>query len=594
MSGIPGKMAEERAQRRLAAIMSADVAGYSKRMEADEAGTLAALKALRSDIFAPAVKEHNGRIVKLMGDGALVEFASVVDAVGCAIAIQKALAAQRDASPAAESVDLRIGVNLGDIMIEGRDIYGDGVNLAARLQEAAAPGEVVLNAGTHNHVAGKVGAQFTDSGEETLKNIARPQRLFRWSPENAPSARAATQAPALPDKPSIAVLPFDNMSGDADQDYFADGVVESITAALSRIRSFFVIARNSAFAYKGRAVNVRDIGRELGVAYVLEGSVQRAGNRVRITVQLIETRGGAHLWAEKYDGSLDDIFELQDKITEQIAGALQPSIRLAEIERSSRKPPRDLGAYDYTMRAFRHVWMLERDEATRALELLDKALEIDPDYPLGLALAAWCWAQRSVYNWSDDIASARAEALMRAERAAELSSDDPLILAVLGAVHTFARNYGTARVLLERALHLDPNSAWTLSRLGWLETYADRPDQAQEHFTRAMRLSPLDPINFNNLVGLASSYQVAGDDATAADFFTRALQERPNAYWVHRNLAPALLGAGRLEEAQQSVNTLLSAYPEMTVKKFKDAMVFSPQVLHRIGEQLHELGVPEE
>ncbi|NIN37404.1 MAG: hypothetical protein GTO67_01370, partial [Gammaproteobacteria bacterium] len=283
------------------------------------------------------------------------------------------------------------------------------------------------------------------------------------------------------------------MSGDAEQDYFADGVVESITAALSRIRAFFVIARNSAFAYKGQALNVREIGRDLGVAYVLEGSVQRAGNRVRITVQLIETANGAHLWAEKYDGAVDDIFDLQDRITEQVAGALEPSIRFAEVERARRKPPQDMGAYDFTMRAMRHVWMLEEDEASRGLELLEKALEIEPDYPLALALAAWCWAQRSVYNWFADIETAKANALERAERAAALSSDDPLILAVLGAVHTFARNYGAARVLLERAVALDPNAAWALSRLGWLEVYSDRPEAAKEHFRRAMRLSPLDP-----------------------------------------------------------------------------------------------------
>ena len=270
----------------------------------------------------------------------------------------------------------------------------------------------------------------------------------------------------LPDKPSIAVLPFDNLSAEPDQDYLADGIVEAITAALSRIRSFFVIARNSAFTYKGRATNVRDIGSELGVAYLLEGSVQKAGNRLRITVQLIETEGGAHVWSSRYDGTLDDIFDLQDRITEQVAGALQPSIRIAEIERSRRKRPQDLGAYDYTMRAMPHVWALEKEESAKALELLDKALAIDPEYPLALSLAGWCHAQRSVYNWTDDIAESQALALNAGRTAAELSGDDPLILAVLGAVHTFVRNYGTARVLLERAVTLDPNAAWALEPAG--------------------------------------------------------------------------------------------------------------------------------
>jgi adenylate cyclase len=576
--------------------MSADVAGYSRLMGMDEAGTLSALKTLRQEVFAPRVSDHAGRVVKLMGDGALVEFASVVDAVNCAIAIQEAIAQQSADAPADRRIELRIGVNLGDIIIEGRDIYGDGVNVAARLQEIAKPGEVVLSATAHEHAAAKVGAAFVDAGEQALKNIAAPVRVFRWSPGEAgvaPGRPPAREAPALPDKPSIAVLPFDNMSGDPDQEYFADGVVESLTAALSRIRSFFVIARNSAFAYKGRPKNAQAIGHELGVAYVLEGSVQRAGGRVRITVQLIETALGSHLWAERYDGALDDIFDLQDRITEQVAGALEPSIRSAEIERARRKPPQDLDAHDYTMRAIRHVWMLGKDEADRALELLDEALRIDPDYPLALALAAWCWAQRSVYNWVDDIDAAKAEALSRAERAASLASDDPLILAVLGAVHTFARNYGAARVLLERAISLDPNSAWALSRLGWLESYTDRPEEAERYFERAMRLSPLDPMNFNNIVGLGSAKQVAGDDNAAADLFIRALQERPNALWIHRNLAAALHGAGRDAEAAASRDAMLAAYPDMSVEKFKLAMVFSRPVLDRIGEQLRAIGVPE-
>ena len=404
----------------------------------------------------------------------------------------------------------------------------------------------------------------------------------------------ASAAPlALPDKPSIAVLPFDNMSADPEQEHFADGVVELITAALSRIRAFFVIARNSAFAYKGHPTNVRDIGRELGVAYVLEGSVQRMGTRVRITAQLIETVGGTHLWADKYDGSLDDIFDLQDRITEAVAGALQPSIRLAEIERSRRKRPQELGAYDYTMRAMQHAWLLEKDAAARALELLGKALEIDPDYPLALALTAWCRAQHSVYNWTDDPAVVMAEALKLADRAASWSTDDPLILAVLGTVHTFARNYGVARVMLERAVALDPNAAWALSRLGWLDVYADRPDEARLHFEKAMRLSPLDPINFNNLVGLASTHAVVGDYAGAADLFIHALQERPNAAWIHRNLAAALYGAGRLDEARESIAKLLVAHPDITIRKYREAMVFSPGTLDRMTAQMRALGLPE-
>ena len=597
-----------REQRRLAAIIAADVVGYSRLMSRDESGTLERLREHRKLRFDPILARHGGRLVKLSGDGTLAEFGSAVDALSAAIEFQQAMAdANRDVRDG-DAIVFRIGLHLGDLIVDGDDLYGDGVNIAARLEAEAPAGGILISYSVHDAVAGRLKATFEDLGPLVLKNIDRPiqARRVRWEPGEWPSTSSAvtmqplaTATPtgdpplALPDKPSIVVLPFQNMSGKPEEEHFADGVVESITAALSRIRSFFVIARNSAFAYKDRPINIRDVGRELGVAYALEGSVQRGGARVRITVQLVETAGGTHLWAEKYDGSLDDIFDLQDRITEHVAGALQPSIRQAEIERARRKRPQDLGAYDYTMRAMRHVWLLEKDEATQGLELLERALEIDPDYPLALALAAWCWAQRSVYNWTSDTATAKAEALKLADRAASRSADDPLILAVLGTVHTFARNYGVARVMLERAVALDPNAAWALSRLGWLDVYADRPDEAKAYFEKALRLSPLDPVNFNNYVGLASARQVAGDDNAAADLFIRALQERPNALWIHRNLAAALQGAGRHDEARASLAMLFAAYPAFNVRKFKEAMVFSPAVLDRIAGQLRALGVPE-
>ncbi len=582
--------------------------GYSRLMGRDESGTVVRLRAIRKQHLVPVLARRGGRIVKLTGDGVLVEFSSAVEALTAAIELQQTINEESRGEASDHAILFRMGLHLGDLIVEDDDLFGDGVNVAARLEAEAPPGGILISRTVHEAVAGRMKASFEDLGSLLLKNIERPIQTFavHWQAADWRDAHEAVAAPApaaavalapalaLPDKPSIAVLPFDNMSGDPEQEHFADGVVESITAALSRIRAFFVIARNSAFAYKGRPTNVREIGRELGVAYLLEGSVQRVGARVRITAQLIETAGGMHLWADKYDGSLDDIFDLQDRITENVAGALQPSIRLAEIERSRRKRPQELGAYDYTMRAMQHAWLLEQDAATRALELLDSALQIDPDYPLALALSAWCKAQRSVYNWTDDAAAAKAEALTLADRAASQSTDDPLILAVLGTVHTFARNYGVARVMLERAVALDPNAAWALSRLGWLDVYADRPDEAKVHFEKAMRLSPLDPINFNNLVGLASARAVAGDDAGAADLFIRALQERPNATWIHRNLAPALYGAGRLDEARESIAKLLVSHPGITIRKFREAMVFSPGTLDRMAAQMRALGIPEE
>lgn len=583
-------MSGPRTQRQLAAIVSLDVVGFSRLMGADETGTLTNLKRLRKSIVAPQVAAHSGRSVKLLGDGAIITFASVVDAVSAAIAIQTAMSDFNLDVPTEKAIAMRIGVNLGDVILEGSDIFGDGVNVAARIQEVCTPGGVALSATAFEHVNDKVDLEFTDAGERVLKNITRKIRVFRWPKTQT---RDAPQRLTLPDKPSIAVLPFDNMSNDPEQDYFADGVVEGLTAALSRIRSFFVIARNSAFAYKGRPTNVIDIGRELGVAYVLEGSVQRAGGSLRITVQLIETTTGAHLWAEKFDGADSELFDLQDRIIEQVAGALQPSIRKAEIDRAARKRPHDMGAYDYAMRAMRHVWMQEPVEAAKALELLESALKIDPDYPLALALSAWCWAQHAVYNWADDIDGIRAKSLGMAERAAGLSGDDPLILSVLGVVHTYARNYGTARILLERAIALDTNAAWALSRLGWLEVYADRPEAAFQHFEHAMRLSPLDPMNFNNLVGMASAHQISGDYETSATMFENALMERPSAFWIHRNLAPALLAAGRIEEAKASIAKMLDAYPNFTIARYNAAMVFSPSALEDISKYLRQLEVPE-
>jgi adenylate cyclase len=461
-----GHLTADRVERRLAAVLAADVAGYSRLMGRDEENTLANLKSFRKTLVDPAIAAYRGRIVKTTGDGVLAEFASAVDAARCAVEVQRCMTKQNADVPIDVRIEFRIGIHVGDIIADENDIFGDGVNIAARLEGIAQPGGICVSDDAHRQIRGKIDIVFDDIGEQTLKNIAEP--MHAWHVGFADQAGAAirlTPSPirvqdlALPDKPSIVVLPFDNMSAEAGQDYLADGIVEAITAALSCIRSFFVIARSSAFTYKGRSTNARDVGKELGVAYLLEGSVQKAGTRLRIIVQLIETEGGAHVWSSRFDGAIDDFFDLEDRITEQVAGALQPSIRIAEIARSRRKRPQDLGSYDYTMRSMPHVWALEKDESAKALALLEKALAIDPQYPLALSLAGWCHAQRSVYNWADNIAESRALARSLAERAAEMSGDDSIVLAVLGTVHTFLRNHGTARVLLERAVTLDPNAA---------------------------------------------------------------------------------------------------------------------------------------
>jgi adenylate cyclase len=589
----------ERVERRLAAVLAADVAGYSRLMGRDEESTLAQFKAFRKTLVDPTIASHRGRIVKNTGDGMLVEFASPVDAARCAIFIQQEMAGQNSSVPPELRIEFRIGIHVGDIIIDDDDIFGDGVNIAARLEGIAEPGGICISDDAHRHIRGKVDSSFDDIGEQNLKNIAEPMRTWRIRLAGEAAGMVRSGLPpvqptlSLPDKPSIVVLPFDNMSAEAGQEYLADGIVEAITAALSRIRSFFVIARNSAFTYKGHPTNVRDIGKELGVAYLLEGSVQKAGNRLRIIVQLVETEGGAHVWSSRFDGGIDEFFDLEDRITEQVAGALQPSIRIAEIERSRRKRPQDLGCYDYTMRAMPYVWALEKDGTSQALDLLEKALRIDPGYPLALSLAGWCHAQRGVYNWTDDIAGEQAMARALAERAANLSSDDPFILAVLGAVHTFVRNHGTARVLLERALSLDPNGAWAWSRLGWLENYADEPRKAIENFERALRLSPVDPMNFNNYAGIGSAYEVAQEYEKAAAFYQRALEEQPNAGWLYRNLTSSLSGAGRIDQASHAFAEMMRYYPDLTISKFRQAMVFSPTTLDRMAENLKRTGLPD-
>src|SRR5271165_1352678 len=382
-----------RAERRLAAILAADVAGYSLLIGADEEGTLDRLRSIRAELIDPTITAHRGRLVKTTGDGLLVEFGSVVDALRCATEVQQAMAGRNAAVAFAERIEFRIGVHQGDVVVEDGDIFGDGVNVAARLEALADPGGICVSARVQEDAAGRLDLVFDDLGEQTLKNIARPVRVYR--------ARAASTAPApaqaplpLPDKPSIAVLPFQNISGDPEQEYFADGMVEEIITALSRIRWLFVIARNSSFTYKGQAVDVKQVGRELGVRYVLEGSVRKAGSRVRITAQLIDALSGTHLWAGRFDGLLEEVFELQDKVAISVAGVIEPKLRQSEIERARRKRPDSLDAYDLYLRALPFAYTSMPQDAERALPFLERAIALEPDYAVAHAIIAWCHEQR--------------------------------------------------------------------------------------------------------------------------------------------------------------------------------------------------------
>ncbi len=584
-------VAEERTQRRLAAILAADVVGYSRMMELDEAGTLALLKSRRRTVLEPVVAEHQGRVFKSTGDGVLVEFGSAVSAVQCAVDLQQKMHAANLERPDENQIVLRIGVNLGDVMVERSDLFGDGVNIAARLEGLAEPGGILISGTAYDQVRNKVKVRLENLGLQTVKNITEPVRTYRV--QLGAATASARPALALPDKPSIAVLPFLNMSGDPEQEYFADGIVEEITAALSRVRSLFVIARNSTSDYKLRSATAQQIGRELGVHYLIEGSVRAAGSRVRIMAQLIEAGTGNQIWANRYEGVRSDIFDLQDRITESVVGAIQPSILTTEIERARRERPQSLAAYDYVLRAFPLVWSLNKARNEMARALLDSAISIEPTYPLALSLSAWCHAQCAVYNWTDAPDEARDKALTLAERAAAISRDDPMVLAILGAAHTIARDYDIAAAHLERAVMLDPNSAWAWHRSGWLNVHREHPEIAIEQFERAIRLSPFDPMGYICLLGVGAAHFVAGRYDEAVAWNQKGLSQHPDAIWAYRVLVPALVHAGRMEEARRSAGKLAENYPGLTISKIRDALPFGPATMERIVAGLREAGLPD-
>jgi TolB-like protein/class 3 adenylate cyclase len=406
-------LSSEPVERRLTAILAADVAGYSRLIGADEEGTLAQLKAFRKTLVDPTIAKHRGRIVKTTGDGMLVEFASAVDAARCAVEVQRGMADENTEIPQAKRIEFRIGIHLGDIIIDDNDIFGDGVNIAARLESIAVPGGISISRAVHDQVRDRINVCFDDKGEIALKNIARPVQVFAISGAKESKTTVSPEskpALALPDKPSIAVLPFTNMSGDPEQDYFADGMVEDIITALSRFKALFVIARNSSFTYKGRAVDVKQVGRELGVRYVLEGSVRKAANRVRITGQLVDAATGAHLWAERFDGGLGDVFDLQDQVTENVVGAIAPAVEKAEIERAKRKPTESLDAYALYLRGLASYYQFGSRQANdEALRLFNSAIELDVDFASAYGRAATCHVAAKTNGWFSETGNEVAE-----------------------------------------------------------------------------------------------------------------------------------------------------------------------------------------
>ena len=553
--------------RRLAAILAADVAGYSRLMGADEEGTHERLQAHLAELVARKIEEHRGRTVKNTGDGLLVEFASVVDAVRCAVELQRGMA-ERNAPVAADKrIEFRIGINLGDVIAEGGDIFGDGVNVAARLEALAEPGGICVSRVVRDQVRDRLDYIFEDLGEQSVKNIARPVRVYRVRESGSVATNSsASAAPPLtvPDKPSIAVLPFANMSGDPEQEYFADGMVKEIITALSRIRWLLVIACNSSFVYKGQAIDMKRVGRDLGVRYVLEGSVRKAGNRVRITVQLIEAETGTHVWAERYDRALEDIFALQDEITLSTVGAIEPSLRDAEIERVKRKRPDNLGAYDLVLRALPHAYAAMPEEARIAMPLLERALAFEPDYGLAHGYLAFCY--EIVFRGGGFEPEIGAASLRHAHAAIAHGRDDATALALGAFVIALVEHDRPAAIeAFETAIALSPSYGTAFIygsvAMGW----AGEAERALEWGERALRLSPLDRLIYVAYQSLALGHFMNCRYEEAVNAARRAVQGNPGFSISHMLLAASLAAQGRVAEANPAAVRVLALQPHFTI-----------------------------
>jgi adenylate cyclase len=584
--------------RRLAAILAADVAGYSRLIGADEERTLNRLRAIRAEIIDPVIAAHRGRLVKTTGDGLLAEFSSVVDALRCATEWQSRMADWNAAFD--DRIEFRIGINVGDVVVENDDIFGDGVNVAARLEALADPGGICVSGRVQEDAAGRLDLTFDDLGEQTLKNITRTVRAYRAvlaNAENTPIGTpiGATPTLALPDKPSIAILPFQNMTGDEDQEYFVDGMVEEITTAIARLPWLFVIARNSSFTYKGKTVDVKQVARELGVRYVLEGSVRKAGRRVRITGQLIDTATGAHIWADRFEGSLDDIFELQDQVASSVAGVIEPKLRQSEIDRVHRMPTTTLDAYDLYLRALAQFNTLNRDGYEQAIRLLTSALELDPSYSPAAALYGWCRMMQKVQGWIAATDDKVDDGVRWAKRAVQSGKDDAdaLMMAAM-TIAVLGGDTQTAAAVTKRAVTVNPNSAKAWDGSGWANCFLGQWDLAVEAFERAIRLSPLDPLLYRFTCGLAFACLGAGRAEAAMRWADQSLAEQPR-FAPSLRLKAVLCGLlGLIDEGRERLKELQEFVPQLTVNSFLEYSTFyPPEMRHTYVTGFRRLGLPE-
>jgi adenylate cyclase len=588
-------------ERRLCAILAADVVGYSRLMGEDEAGTLERLKSLRKELVQPGITARKGRIVKLMGDGLLAEFPSIVEAVQCAVDIQAAMPDREPGLPEDARIRLRIGVNLGDIIGEGSDIYGDGVNLAARLEGLAIPGGICISGTVFDQVSGKIPLAFADLGEQRVKNFDHPVRVYRIvlgeGTGGSDAGDVSSGGPAvleLPDKPSIAVLPFSNMSGDPEQDYFADGITEDIITALSRVRWLFVIARNSTFSYKGTSPDIRQVSRDLGVHYVVEGSVRRGGSRIRITAQLIEATTGRHMWADRYDRDLGDVFALQDELTETLIAAIEPELSTAERERAIRKPPETLDAWSWFQRGLWHHYRFTKEDNAEAQVLFRKAIELDPTFSRALAALAHALYWDTLFGYSDSSPETLAEAAQLARKAISLDDKEPFAYFSMGRIHALKGEFDLAIPELQQAIELNPSFAHAYFGLGFALTLAGRPEDTVAQIDNAIRLNPHDPSLWTFFSGRSLALSLVYLHEEAVEWGAKGARQA-NAGWLSHAILAAPLGhLGRAEEARRTVRNLLELKPDFTVSFIAQTLPFkNPAHLEHFLEGLRKAGLPE-
>jgi adenylate cyclase len=584
-------MTEERVNRKLAAILAADVVGYSRLMGADEEGTLSALKQHRQTVFDPAVAAHNGRIVKLIGDGTIVEFGSVVDAVNCALSVQRANGVLPDEAQHRPNIVLRIGINLGDVIMEGDDIYGDGVNIAARLEPLAEPGGVCVSSIVNESIGNRIDVRFEDAGEISVKNIDRPIRVWKWHPGATPDvAKSNGQHPQA--TASIAVLPFTNMSGDPEQEYFSDGISEDIITDLSKIAGLSVIARNSSFTYKGRSIDIRTVGRELGVRSVLEGSIRRAGNRVRITAQLIDAVNGAHLWAERYDRDLTDIFEVQDDVTQRIVAALKVTLSPTEKAQLSGTSTSSVDAYDYSLRGRELLLGNPKNRGTfeQAKASFLKAIELDPNFAQAHAGLGFAYMFDYQNRWSDDPDASLPLAKRYAEKAIEKNPNEPLARAVAAVAATFDGDLDRAQTQIGIALSLNPNLAMAYNIAGSIRMYAGQPLEAIPVIERAMRLDPAANTQYLHFLGMANL--LAGKYETAVALFKQRIALVPGTDFSRSALASALGHLGEIDEARNVWRELKEINPKYSFSEHLSRLPFQREEdARRLAEGLEKAGV---